>query len=406
MKIGIVTAWGPRGASYVSRLYERVLSASHDVSIYARAATGDLRGDAEWDRPNVWWGKDIASPFSVTVFSRDDFRRWIESRGIELVIFNEQHWWPPVRWCREMGVRTVAYVDYYTEQTLPLFRHYDALICNTHRHLEAFAWHPRAIHIPWGTDIDVFKPSQERVLVGGDRPAFFHSCGVSPQRKGTDALIRAFSRSKAAGRLVLHSQVPLAAKLPALAETIRALVGQGRMEVIEGTHEGAGLFSKGDVYLYPSVLEGIGLTVPEAIASGLVPVVTDEPPMSEFVRPEFGHVIPVARRHARFDGYYWPKALVDEGALTRIIETLDADPARVLEMRRAARAHAVASLDWRKNAASLPEILAALPPPGPPEGGWGDLEAFERWGARKYNAAFVRLAPIAVPLLKLARRVL
>lgn len=406
MKIGIVTAWGPRGASYVSRLYENVLSPTHDVFIYARATTGELRGNKEWDRPNVWWGKDIVSPFSVTMFARADFLRWIKTNGIEAVIFNEQHWWPPVRWCREMGVRTIAYVDYYTEQTLPLFRYYDALICNTRRHFEAFSWHTGAKYIPWGTDISTFRPLAEIALVEPARTTFFHSCGVSPMRKGTDALIRAFSRAKTTGKLVLHSQVPLAEKLPALAATLRDLVSQGRLKIIEGTHEGAGLFSTGDVYLYPSVLEGIGLTIAEAIASGLVPVVTDEPPMSEFVRPEFGYLIPVARRHARMDGYYWPKARVDEDALVHIIESLDANPAQILSMKKVARAFAVASLDWTKNASALPAMLAALPPPLPPDGGWADLEAFERWGGRKLNPLFVKLAPLAGPLLRFFRRTL
>lgn len=404
MRIGIVTAWGPRGASYVSRLYEQVLRKEHDVFIYARGSERDLRGDPTWDRPNVTWGKDVRTPFAVTVFPRGDFVRWIRRNAIETVIFNEQHWWPPVRWCRELGVRAVAYVDYYTEQTLPLFRHYDALICNTRRHMEAFAWHVRAIHVPWGTDLGVFRPGDLTALVGGDRPIFFHSCGVSPGRKGTAALVRAFARSRARGRLVIHSQVPIAGHLPELAETLRRLVADGRLEIVEGTFEGSGLFARGDVYLYPSVLEGIGLTIAEALASGLAAVVTDEPPMSEFIAPGVGELIPVARRHARSDGYYWPKALVDEDALAAIIERLDAEPERVLAMRRAARRHAEEHLDWERNAAALPALLAALPPPSPPAGGWGDLDAHESRGPRRLNPLFVALRPLTNLLLRLLRR--
>ena len=97
MKIGIVTAWGPRGASYVSRLYEQVLAREHEVFIYARASAAELRGNPEWDRPNVTWGKDVRTTFAVTVFSRRDFINWVRRNNIATVIVNEQHWWPPVR---------------------------------------------------------------------------------------------------------------------------------------------------------------------------------------------------------------------------------------------------------------------------------------------------------------------
>jgi len=134
-----------------------------------------------------------------------------------IILFNEQHWWPPVKWCTDRGILTGAYIDYYTEATIPLFANYDFLICNTKRHFSAFDWHPQAFYVPWGTDVNLFKPtSTERV--DSNRVVFFQSCGFSPARKGTDFVLRAFSqlKDKNSSLLRLHSQVDLGEKIPEL----------------------------------------------------------------------------------------------------------------------------------------------------------------------------------------------
>ena len=61
----------------------------------------------------------------------------------------------------------------------------------------------------------------------------------------------------------------------------------------------------------------------------------------------------------RSDGYYWPQCLVDPDDLVRRMESYAAEPDRIGELKRAARAHAESSLDWNRNAAGLDELLAA-----------------------------------------------
>ena len=67
-----------------------------------------------------------------------------------------------------------------------------------------------------------------------------------------------------------------------------------RIEFIEKTVSAPGLYFRGDVYLYPTRLEGIGLTICEALASGLPVITTNDAPMNEFVIDgETGYLVDV-----------------------------------------------------------------------------------------------------------------
>ena len=353
MNIGIVTTWFERGAGYVSRQYRDILAPTHNVFIYARG--GEFgHDDPNWNEPYVTRGKPMPSD-SGTVIELNYFRQWLLHNKIELVIFNEQHSWPPIVLCNDLGVLTGAYVDYYTEETVPFFGCYDFLICNTKRHYSAFSWHPQCWYIPWGTDIELFKPTP---MTDDGSVRFFHSSGMSPVRKGTDLLIEAFASLEGNAHLIIHGQRPLKTTLPHLADTLDQLKESGRLTVIEKTVSAPGLYHLGDVYVYPTRLEGIGLTVPEALACGLPVITIDQPPMNEFVHaPENGQLVAVERLVARADGYYWPQGLANLDSLRQAMQFYldhhDELPAYKVKARQYAETH----LDWRKNAQPLLALL-------------------------------------------------
>ncbi|MCC6454899.1 MAG: glycosyltransferase family 4 protein [Caldilineaceae bacterium] len=362
MNIGIVTTWFERGAGYVSRQYKEVLEPAHKVLIYARGGSTYAQNDPNWQAPYVTWGKRMPSA-SATVIELNDFRRWLLENKIELVIFNEQLSWPPVLFCNDLGILTGAYVDYYTEDSVPLFACYDFLICNTKRHYAAFDWHPQCWYVPWGTDLELFKPtaqpSSHTELISPVR--FFHSGGMNPRRKGTDLLIEAFAALDGHAHLTIHGQVPLKATLPELGETIDALMDAGRLTNIEKTVSAPGLYHLGDVYVYPTRLEGIGLTIAEALACGLPVITTDQPPMNEFVQePENGRLVSVERLIARADGYYWPQSLVNVDSLRGAMQFYLDHPDQLATYKVQARHYAETYLDWRKNAQSLLTHLCAV----------------------------------------------
>jgi 1,2-diacylglycerol 3-alpha-glucosyltransferase len=362
MVIGIVSTWFERGAGVVSRQYLRALTPDHEVHVYARGGERYARGVEEWDGDHVTWGRKSLVQVNGTPIVESDFRRWIRDKGIEVILFNEQQWWPPVLWAKDMGVRVGTYVDYYTHETVPLFEAYDFLVCNTSRHFEAFSWHDGARYVPWGTDLSLFRPSDKRPR-DADHVVFFHSSGYNPHRKGLGPLLIAFDRlgRDAPAHLLVHTQVPLTRALPDHVELIQRLQGAGRLEVIQATVPAPGLYHLGDVYCYPSRLDGIGLTVAEAIACGLPAVVPDHPPMNEFVEPgRSGRLVEVTALRERADGYYWPECEVDVDDLTDALEAFVGDRDRLTAMKRDARAFAEERLDWEDRRETLVELFTRV----------------------------------------------
>jgi len=201
MNIGIVTTWFERGAAYVSRAYMMTLSQKHNVFIYARGGERNLRGDPKWDQPYVTWDEPVSGK-SYMYIGPEKFKKWVHQNHIEVVIFNEQHNWETVLDILKINnVIIGAYVDYYTPETVPFFWLYDFLLCNTKRHYDVFKNHPQVFYIPWGTDLDLFDKEDRRS--SNKDLVFFHSCGRSPTRKGTDILVNAFQNVTGDTNLIL-----------------------------------------------------------------------------------------------------------------------------------------------------------------------------------------------------------
>lgn len=355
MNIGIVTTWFDRGAAYVSRQYRKTLSASHTVFVFDRGEH-IVPPSKQWDVENVTRCKKPRIRQHVDIHLRQ-FRKWLIRHKIDLVIFNEQHWWPPVILARDLGVKTAAYVDYYTERTLPAFGLYDLLICNTKRHQAAFDWHPQVCYIPWGTDIELFRPKppnnrRDKCLI------FFHNVGMSPYRKGTDLVFQAFQRLSEDVRLVVHTQLPFARYNLIGSETWTRIENDSRISIVHKTVSPPGLYHLGDVYVYPTRLEGIGLSVPEALACGLPCIVPDHPPMNEFVQHGFnGRLVAIERLTARYDGYYWPQCHAALDSLTASMQWYIDHAADLPGLSELAREAAVKRLDWGRNSAGLTDVV-------------------------------------------------
>lgn len=354
MNVGIVTTWFERGAAYVSRAYmDAFRAASHNVFVYARGGEGYGRGSAEWDLPCVTWAPRLGYRNGSVVFDLNHLTRWLSDRRIDVVFFNEERNWHVVRLCKRLGYTIGAYIDYYTPATVPLFDVYDFVVCNTRRHYSVFEHHPHCFHVPWGTDTELFRP-RENDREGPVR--FFHSVGQSPLRKGTDLVVRAFRALDGDAHLVVHTQRSVA-DWPGDTD----LLDHPRIEVIARTVTAPGLYHLGDVYVYPSRLDGIGLTLCEALACGLPAITTGDAPMNEFVTDGAnGLLVPVAERERRRDDYYWPMATADVDELTSRMQWYVDEPSRVAAHARQARFSAEERFCWRKNAADLADRVAAL----------------------------------------------
>ena len=353
MKIGIVTTWFERGASYVSKQFQDVLSVEHDVLIYARGGEYYAQGDENWDGDFVTWGREPDS-WAPTAIHAEDFQNWLLKNQLDIVIFNEQKVWAPVIACRELGIITAAYIDYYTEKTVPCYGVHDFLICNTKRHNSVFIDHPQCLYIPWGTDITLYQQTTAQP-VSADKVTFFHSAGMSPFRKGTDLLLKAFEPLKNQAKLIIHSQVDLKLDFPDLTDLVSALTAQGCLEIKQETVTAPGLYHLGDVYVYPSRLDGIGLTILEAAASGMPIIVPDNGPMNEFVAQDQcnGLTVAIDKLWSRWDGYYWPQCEVSITGLTQSLMYYIDQVENLAHFKNTSRSYAQTHFDWTKNACEL-----------------------------------------------------
>lgn len=351
MNIGIVTTWFPAGAGYVSKAYRRTLEKEHTVFIYARAGRR-MKNDATWDDKKVTWAP---WHYATTGIWTGHFKRWICNNKIDIIIFNEQRHWVPILKAKKTGVCVGAYVDYYTQETVTAFAIYDFLICNTRRHFSVFKWHPNCYYVPWGTDTILYSPRKDKY----NRPLrFLVSSGWegsgNGDRRGTLLALKSFARLVGDCQLILYSQIPLERCTIEFQSLVRA---DNRVDFRFGTFDPFP-FEEGDVYLYPSRLDGIGLSLPEAISCGLAAITTDCAPMNEFVEDDFnGYLVKVSRYLGRHDGYYWAESICDLDSLTEKMQNYINEPPVLNLHKMNSRLFAEKHLDWYLNSKQLFKII-------------------------------------------------
>lgn len=352
MNIGIVTSWYPCGAGFVSRSYETVLKLNNNVFIYARGGINTEK-ETKWNLENVT--RAPFHPCSTGIYEKH-FKNWISDKSIKVVIFNEQRYWNAIVNSREMNVLTGAYIDYYTADTVPLFDLYDFLICNTKRHFSVFKNHFQITYIPWGTDTNLYKPIKSKpkseitfiISAGWDG---LHSKNVDwLDRKGTGLSLNVFPKVRGNCKLIVYSQIPL----DGCRSDWKTLINNDRrIEFRFGTFDPFP-YNEGDIYLYPSRLDGIGLSVPEALSCGLPVITTNSAPMNEFVKDKVnGLIVDVKEYRGRPDGYYWAEAICDEDKLVKAIQYYIDNPNEIITHGSNARSIAEESLNWERNSMHL-----------------------------------------------------
>lgn len=350
MNIGLVTTWFERGAAYVSKAYLNSLKTDNNVFIYARGGEKYAKKDPNWDKDYVTWGKRVGMGTEISI---KDISKWIIKNSLDIVFFNEQNYILPVYQIKLKFPDLVlgSYIDYYKLSTVKNFEIFDFLICNTRRHYEVFSWHPQSFYIKWGTNIELFNPSKK---IKNKTPVFFHSQGMS-HRKGTEILINTFIDYELykKSKLIIHTQNNL--------KSIQGIkynnLENYNITVINKTIPAPGLYYLGDVYVYPTKLEGIGLTIMEALASGLPVIVTDEQPMTEFIDEKICKKVKVKKYISREDGYYWPLSLVDEEDLAEKMNFYIKNYDKIDFYSKNARIYALENLDWKENAKNISKIF-------------------------------------------------
>jgi glycosyltransferase-like protein len=135
---------------------------------------------------------------------------------------------------------------------------------------------------------------QQRLGISG-KPIFLSVGGVEP-RKNSIRLLQAFARvreSLPTSRLIIAGGMTLfdysSYQAEFFAEADRLGIETGGALILPGViadRDMPALYRCADSFVFPSVKEGWGLAVMEAIAAGLPVVTADRPPFTEFLTPE------------------------------------------------------------------------------------------------------------------------
>ena len=182
---------------------------------------------------------------------------------------------------------------------------------------------------------------------------------MNPLRKGTDYVIKAFDllvKRHSDIKLIIHTQANLQQFFPDIIEIIDELINTQQLEIIEKTVSAPGLYHLGDVYVYPSRLEGIGLTIAEALSCGLPIVTSDNAPMNEFVSYP-SQAARIKKFYCRQDAYYWPICEVNSEDLAKKMEFFIENKKDICSFKKLTREHALEVLNWKKNGEIVNDIF-------------------------------------------------
>lgn len=160
--------------------------------------------------------------------------------------------------------------------------------------------------IPYGVDLDIFSPS----LANGRQADFgVIYAGQFSQRKGISYLLEGYRRFAGPGTALTLVGKPMGSMAPLepFASWFRHVPHLTRPDL-------AAEYCRHDVFVFPTLLEGMGLVVAEAMACGL-PIITTANGPDELVRDGV-------------DGFIVPQR--DPAAIAEKLELLRADP----ELRR------------------------------------------------------------------------
>jgi glycosyltransferase involved in cell wall biosynthesis len=368
MRIGIVTKWFNRGQAFVSRYLRDALDArGHETFILARptkdkgpmAAHVDRTGP--WDQPGVTEASDWEVPF-------EEYERWIEANGIEVVHWDNCYQHEEITKLREAGVRTVGrfvWEMFKPEDAEPAQRAYDVLYsltrCEQERYAELGIESP---YVQWGLHPELIEAAEKakravssdgagrhpRTQSSGDAAVNFYFPGaLLGPRKPHKEVVEAFTNAKGDNlRLIFKAQ--LERRMNFLEKAAEA---DPRIELVIDdmpTDEHLQLFASCDVCLGPSRWEGLGLFLYEAVAFEMPQITNDSPPMNEVVRDGFnGLLVPDFQDDVAPSGI--PSMKPDVAALTAAIERL-ADPAERERLAVGARASR-AEFTWERTVADF-----------------------------------------------------
>jgi len=299
-KIGIVTAWAECGMGYLARNWIYTIEKNlniFDYQIYSRAVKEFT--------PFRWQGdKVINGPESMEI-NHNHFWEWVDKFKPDTILFQDQNIYGPSNMQEEtdklkkMGIHLINYPDWILFDDV---KKYKGLYHTNLAHIKRnFNWLKKEdcespTYIPWGVILKNFLFIERNPK---DKVTFYINLGTGTIRKGYTYIPNALN--KLDGNWFHKLLNPPDYNYSFIATSIenskhrinnnfiRKFNSNPNCELIFKTADNTkgGLFTLGDVYIYPTMMEGVGLTITESLASGMPVVTTNFPTMNEWF--EDGH---------------------------------------------------------------------------------------------------------------------
>ena len=337
MRIGFISIIGERGQWHLTKNFMRALQDNHELFLLGRPFS--VRDGTFISSIEDFEIKAKAVYASHYKLSPELVRDWILENNIEVVFFNEEYDWSLVDEANKYA-KTVSYLDYFTEEWIPLFDKYNKVIaCAEHAYnLFVSRGSKNIVLVDWGVDDEEFRPREYP-----DKSTFFHSAGwggINWRKYGPDVL-KIFDAIREEGHKVTmtyHSQTAIDMYDEEAKAAIARREADGSLRCVWGNVKHPGLYHTGRINVAPSRLEGLGLYLPEGLACGLPTITTDAPPMNQFVKDGYnGRLVRVTESHQRKDPYFFPEHSIDLGHLKEIMIELSSDETELERMSKNAR---------------------------------------------------------------------
>lgn len=310
MKIGFPSLWFERGHAYITQTFKAIIENFSNHEIFILARTGDILGEKKEVKLDNHWKHDNIQIYNQWDLDFNTIRDWVNKYNIDMIIFNEEKNLSLIKECRvKLDVIIYTYLDYYEKEWNKYLSLYHGVLCSTRRSYNLVKNYCNAYYIGWYIDTNLFQPKYNN-----QEYTFFHNAGWvgANYRKMTPLLIEAFDElSKNFNyTLLIHSQLSID-KYPQKSQKI--INENSKITFIEKTISPPGLYSKGKIYIYPSKLDGLGLTLIEALSSGLPAITTNAPPMNEFVLDGYnGFTVKVSKIMQRNDNIGFPETIISK----------------------------------------------------------------------------------------------
>ncbi len=358
IKLGLVTAWGECGMGYIAKNWVYTFNKypdKIDYQIYSRAYP--------WLSPFRWKGKNVINGPEQMEIDHPHFWDWIESFKPDVILFQDQNIYGKTEMKKEtsklkkLGIKLINYPDWIKRGDIEKYKGlYNINLSHVKRnHLwlkSANLENPTLIQ--WGVITNNFPFIKRKVT---NKIRFYINIGTGTRRKGYQFIPNALEKMK--GNIIQRMIYPKQYNYNFIASAVENsnhrikksflkyfqsnLNCELRFQTADNTS--GGLFSLGDVYIYPTLKEGVGLTISESMCTGMPVVTTDYPTMNEWITDDIeGRLIKPAK--IKKGSMPMDKVIINTKHLAEIMINYIDNPTKVEQQSINARARVEKDYNW------------------------------------------------------------